>query len=260
MGGADFGSLDPRVVRANQIFVPLCALCALGALRVSPRGRSGQAVNGLRNGLNGGRADFGSLDPGVVRADRIFVPLCALRALGALRVFRRGRSGRTVNGLGERVERMGGQTSGVSTQELFAPTGFSYRFVLLAFLVPFVSLAVAGADGLSTDWGSGLSGWGADFGSLDPRVVRADRIFVPLCALCALGALRVSRRGRSGQAVNGLEERIERRGGRLRESRPKGCSCRPDFRTALCSLCSWCPSCLPPWPERKSCQRIEGAD
>jgi len=35
---------------------------------------------------------------------------------------------------------------------LFAPTRFSYRFVLFALLVPFVSLAVAGADELSTDW------------------------------------------------------------------------------------------------------------
>jgi len=40
------------------------------------------------------------------------------------------------------------------TQELFAPTGFSYRFVLFALLVSFVSLAVAGADELSTDWGT----------------------------------------------------------------------------------------------------------
>ncbi len=49
---------------------------------------------------------------------------------------------------------MGGQTSGVSTQELFAPTGFSCRFVLFVLLVPFVSLAVTGADKLSTDWGT----------------------------------------------------------------------------------------------------------
>ena len=52
------------------------------------------------------------------------------------------------------MERMGGQTSGVSTQELFAPIEFSCRFVLFALLVPFVSLAVTGADKLSTDWGT----------------------------------------------------------------------------------------------------------
>ena len=31
----------------------------------------------------------------------------------------------------------------------------SYRFVLFALLVLFVSFAVAGADELATDWGSG---------------------------------------------------------------------------------------------------------
>ncbi len=30
----------------------------------------------------------------------------------------------------------------------------SYRFALFELLVPFVSLAVAGADKLSTDWGT----------------------------------------------------------------------------------------------------------
>ncbi len=33
-------------------------------------------------------------------------------------------------------------------------SSLSHRFVLFELLVPFVSLAVAGADKLSTDWGT----------------------------------------------------------------------------------------------------------
>ncbi len=53
----------------------------------------------------------------------------------------------------------------------------SYRFVLFELLVSFVSLAVAGADELSTDWGTdscqrignGLNGWEAQSSVLGPQ-------------------------------------------------------------------------------------------
>ncbi len=109
-----------------------------------------------------------------------------------------------VNGFRERIERMGGWCSQEGLSRL------SYRFVLFELLVPFVSLAVAGADRLSTDWGT--------------------------------------------DSCQRIEERIERIWNGWGAGAPKR-AC-PAFRTALCSLSSWCPSCLSPWPERTGCQRI----